>query len=98
MRLIFVLNAKFYAAYYVSMSCVLVYGLTVAFACLSDGDDIMHGGGYALVTLAIVKVIFCNGVIGDSDCEGSILKGIINLPQLFVRHLLCTRCCVEPSD
>lgn len=38
-------NAKFYAAYYVSMSCVLVYGLTVAFTCLSDGDDIMHGVG-----------------------------------------------------
>lgn len=55
-------------------------------------------GGYALVPITIVKVTFCNGVIHDSDCEAAVLKGIFNLPQLPVGHVLCTRCCVEPSD
>lgn len=44
-------------------------------------------GGHALVIITVVKVIVCNGVIHDSDCEGGILKGIFNLPQLFVGHV-----------
>lgn len=39
------INTKFYAVYYVSVSCVLMYGLPVALSYLSDGDDIMHGVG-----------------------------------------------------
>lgn len=80
---------------YVMCPCVWTYRSIH----LSVGWGRHHArGGYALVTLTIVKVIFSNGVIRDSDCEGSIPKGIFNLPQLCVRHILCTRCCVEPSD
>lgn len=51
-----------------------------------------------IVFIIIVKVMFCNGVIHDHDCQGCVLKGIFNLPQLFIGQLLCTRCWVEPAD
>lgn len=53
-------------------------------------------GRCALITNTIVKVIFCNEVIQDCDCEGGLLKGS-SLPQMFVGHVLYTRCWVEPS-